>query len=114
MIIEKLSNSFNEETLKAVQAEYNRVFEEMKEKYSDKLIRWFGEKYTKSSDNVNIVMEKIMLLTKAHFEHELGRIYNPDEKDPVLLKRQDDVILCMLYATEVFLTKHNDNRKIVK
>ena len=114
MILEKLNNkNFNIEVLEGIQKEYNRIFDELKEKYSKKLVIWYNTKY-KPVEAADIVTEKIMLLAKAHFEHELSRVYNPKEEDPVLIKRQDDILLCMLYATEVFLTKHYNNQKIIK
>lgn len=88
-------------------AEHNKVFEEMREKYERMLLKHFNEEYKDVPNKIEfssmVVVEKIHLLVQRHFEKELARIYRADETDPVMIARQNDLIMDMLYATDLHL-----------
>jgi len=88
-------------------AEHNKVFEEMREKYERILLKHFNEEYKNVPNKIEfssmVVVEKINLLVQRHFEKELSRIYRSDETDPVMIARQNDLIMDMLYATDLHL-----------
>lgn len=88
-------------------AEHNKVFEEMREKYERMLLKHFNEEYKDVPNKIEfssmVVVEKIHLLVQRHFEKELSRIYRADETDPVMIARQNDLIMDMLYATDLHL-----------
>ena len=110
-MMEKIKK-LDEEMFKKTTEEHDRIFNELKDKFSADLLKWANNKVSDKIDAVNLASEKILYLTKVHFEHELAKMYDPDEKDEILLKRQDDLMNCMLYATDMYLTKHSENRKI--
>lgn len=93
--------------------EYDRIMEELREKYQVSLLKHYNKIYN-SSETPKIVLEKIMYLAKLRFEKDLARIYKSDESDTTMLERQNDLILCMLYATEMYLTAHDQNRSFRK
>lgn len=88
-------------------AEHNKVFEEMREKYERMLLKHFNEEYKDVPNKIEfasmVVVEKIHLLVQRHFEKELTRIYRSDETDPIMIARQNDLIMDMLYATDLHL-----------
>lgn len=88
-------------------AEHNKVFEEMREKYERMLLKHFNEEYKDVPNKIEfssmVVVEKMHLLVQRHFEKELARIYRADETDPVMIARQNDLIMDMLYATDLHL-----------
>ena len=109
----KLIESLKGVDLEPITKEYDRVMEELREKYQVSLLKHFNQKYS-PSETPKIVLEKIMYLAKLRFEKDLARIYKADESDTTMLERQNDLILCMLYATEMYLTAHDQNRSFRK
>lgn len=93
--------------------EYDRIMEELREKYQVSLLIHFNKQYS-PSETAKIVLEKIMYLAKLRFEKDLAKIYKSDESDATMLERQNDLIMCMLYATEMYMTTHEQNRSFRK
>lgn len=109
----KIIESLKGINLEPITKEYDRVMEELREKYQVSLLKHYNSIYS-VEDTPKIVLEKIMYLAKLRFEKDLARIYRSDESDTTMLDRQNDLILCMLYATEMYLTAHEQNRSFRK
>lgn len=109
IIFEKIS--LPAEKMEEIIKEYDRIFNDVLDQYGKRLIAYYGSKNRFSAkETADIVSEKVAMLTKIRFEHELTRIYDPYETDQCLIRRQEDLIYNMLYATESFLSLRRSNK----
>ena len=67
-----------------------------------------------AKETADIVSEKIALLVKIRFEHDLRKIYDPYETDQRLVERQEDLMYDMLYATETYMDLNRSNKINIK
>lgn len=95
--------------------DYDRVSNEVMEKHGKRLICYYNSlgKYS-AKETTDIVGEKIALLTKIRFEHDLANIYDPYETDQSLVERQEDLMYEMLYATETYMELRRANKINIK
>lgn len=103
-----LTKKINEDSIK----EFDRVMADVRAKHERSLLEFFNKKFGDSKKSVNVSLEKLTYLCKLRFEKELAKIYDPDESDPDMIARQDELIECMLYATEMYLSIVAKNRKL--
>ena len=93
--------------------DYKRVSNEVMEQYGNQLFDYYNAKYS-AKETINIVSEKIAMLTKIRFEHDFRNIYDPCEMDQILVKRQEDLMYDMLYATETYVGLRHSNKRNIK
>lgn len=95
--------------------DYDRVADEVMEKHGKRLITYYNsmKKYS-AKETADIVGEKIAMLTKIRFEHDLASIYDPYEMDRSLVERQEDLMYDMLYATETYMDLRRANKINIK
>ena len=95
--------------------DYKRIFDEITEKHSKQLIVYYNSlnKYS-YKETCDIVCEKIAMLTKIRFEHDLRKIYDPYETDQILVERQEELMYDMLYATEQYMELRHFNKTNIK
>lgn len=95
--------------------DYDRVSNEVMEKHGKRLIAYYNsmKKYS-AKETADIVGEKIAMLTKIRFEHDLANIYDPYETDQSLVERQEDLMYDMLYATETYMDLRHKNKLNIK
>ena len=81
------------EKMEEIIGDYNRVSNEIMEQHGKQLIAYYKSlnKYS-TKEIVDITGEKIALLTKIRFEHDLRDIYDACETDPILVERQEDLM----------------------
>ena len=103
------------EKMEEIIEDYNRVYDDVMEKHSKQLIVYFNSlnKYS-VKEITDIISEKIAMLTKIRFEHDLKIIYDPYETDQILVERQEELMYDMLYATEVYMDLRNSNKTNIK
>lgn len=112
--------TFNKITLpiqkmKEIIKDYDRVSDEVMEKHGKRLISYYNSKKLYSAkETTDIVGEKIAMLTKIRFEHDLANIYDPYETDQSLVERQEDLMYDMLYATETYMDLRRANKINIK
>lgn len=95
--------------------DYNRVFDEVMEQHGKRLIDYYNSKRMYSAKEIaDIVGEKVAMLTKIRFEHDLTDIYDPYETDQSLVERQEDLMYDMLYATETYMDQRRANKINIK
>ena len=101
--------------MKEIIKDYDRVSNEVMEKHGKRLICYYNSlgKYS-AKETADIVGEKIALLTKIRFEHDLANIYDPYETDQSLVERQEDLMYDMLYATETYMDLRHKNKLDIK
>lgn len=92
--------------------EFDRIMDDVRAKHERSLLEFFNKKFGDSKRSVNVSLEKLTYLCKLRFEKELAKIYDPDESDSDMIARQDELIDCMLYATEMYLSIVAKNRKL--
>lgn len=103
------------EKMEEIIGDYERVSNEVMEKYGKQLISYYNSKNIYSAkETADIVSEKIALLVKIRFEHDLGKIYDPYETDQRLVERQEDLMYDMLYATETYMDLNRSNKINIK
>ena len=95
--------------------DYNRVSNEIMEKYGKQLISYYNsmKKYS-SNETVDIVSEKIAMLTKIRFEHDLRDIYDSYKIDQKIVERQEYLMYCILYAMETYMNLRHSNKINIK
>ena len=95
--------------------DYKRIFDEIMEKYGKQLIDYYNSlnKYS-YKETADIVREKISMLVKIRFEHDLRKIYDPYETDQILVERQEELMYDMLYATEQYMELRHSNKNNIK
>ena len=103
------------EKMEEIIKDYNRVSNEIMEKYGKQLMSYYNsmKKYS-SNETVDIVGEKIAMLTKIRFEHDLRDIYDSYEIDQRLVERQEYLMYCILYATETYMNLRHSNKINIK
>jgi len=103
------------EKMEEIIKDYNRVFSVVMEKHGKRLIDYYTSlnKYS-SKEIVDIIDEKIAMLTKNRFEHDLRLVYDPYETDQRLVERQEDLMYDMLYATETYMDLRHKNKLNIK
>ena len=108
-------NSLPIQNMEEIIRDYNRVSDEVMEKHGKQLIAYYNslKKYS-AKEIADIVSEKISMLTKIRFEHDLSNIYDPYETDQILVKRQEDLMYDMLYATETYMDLRRLNKLNIK
>ena len=112
--------TFNKMSLPVIKMEeiikdYNRVYDEIAEKHGKQLIAYYSSLNKYSVNEVtDIVGEKIAMLTKIRFEHDLSKIYDPYEIDHIFVERQEDLMYDMLYATETYMDLRRANKINIK
>lgn len=95
--------------------DYDRVSNDVMEQHGKRLIDYYNSKRMYSAkETADIVGEKIALLTKIRFEHDLRDIYDPYETDQSLVERQEDLMYDMLYATETYMDLRRANKINIK
>lgn len=103
------------EKMEEIIGDYERVSNEVMEKYGKQLIDYYNSKNIYSAkETADIVSEKIALLVKIRFEHDLRKIYDPYETDQRLVERQEDLMYDMLYATETYMDLNRSNKINIK
>ena len=107
--------SLPNEKMEEIIGDYNRVYDNVMEKHGKQLITYYNSlnKYS-AKETTDIVGEKIAMLTKIRFEHDLKIIYDPYETDQILVERQEELMYDMLYATEVYMDLRNSNKTNIK
>ena len=107
--------SLPNEKMEEIIGDYNRVYDNVMEKHGKQLITYYNSlnKYS-AKETTDIIGEKIAMLTKIRFEHDLRNIYNPYEKDQILIERQKDLMYEMLYATETYMELRFSNKINIK
>lgn len=99
------------EKMEEIIKDYDRVFDEVMEQHGKRLFDYYNSKRMYSAkETADIVGEKVAMLTKIRFEHDLVAIYDPYETDQSLIERQEDLMYDMLYATESFLSLRHSNK----
>lgn len=95
--------------------DYNRVYGELMEKHGNQLIAYYNSlnKYS-IKEITDIVSEKISMLTKIRFEHDLSKIYDPYEMDDIFVERQEELMYDMLFATEAYMDLRRLNKINIK
>ena len=103
------------EKMEEIIGDYNRVYDDVMEKHSKQLIAYYNSlgKYS-SKETTDIIGEKIAMLTKIRFEHNLRDIYDPYETDQILVERQEELMYDMLYATETYMDLRRANKINIK
>ena len=103
------------EKMEEIIGDYNRVYDDVMEKHSKQLITYYNSlnKYS-AKETVDIIGEKIAMLTKIRFEHDLRDIYDPYETDQILVERQEELMYDMLYATETYMDLRHSNKLNIK
>ena len=103
------------EKMEEIIGDYNRVYDDVMEKHSKQLITYYNSlnKYS-AKEIVDIIGEKIAMLTKIRFEHDLRDIYDPYETDQILVERQEELMYDMLYATETYMDLRRANKINIK
>ena len=103
------------EKMEEIIRDYNRVSDEVMEKHGERLICYYNSMGKYSTKEVtDIVGEKIAMLTKIRFEHDLSKIYDPYEMDNIFVERQEDLMYDMLYATEMYMNLRRLNKINIK
>ena len=103
------------EKMEEIIGDYERVSNEVMEKYGKQLIDYYNSKNIYSAkETADIVSEKIAWLVKIRFEHDLRKIYDPYETDQRLVERQEDLMYDMLYATETYMDLNRSNKINIK
>ena len=103
------------EKMEEIVVDYKRVYDEVMEKYGKQLFAYYNSINNYSVKEItDIVGEKIAMLTKIRFEHDLKDIYDPSEKDQILVERQEDLMYDMLYATETYMDLRHSNKLNIK
>ena len=112
--------TFNKMSLPVIKMEeiikdYNRVYDDVMEKHGKQLIAYYSSLNKYSVKEVtDIIGEKIAMLTKIRFEHDLSKIYDPYEMDHIFVERQEDLMYDMLYATETYIDLRRANKINIK
>lgn len=103
------------EKMEEIIKDYNRVSDEIIEKYGKQLISYYNsmKKYS-SNETVDIVSEKISMLTKIRFEHDLRDIYDSYKIDQQIVERQEYLMYCILYAMETYMNLRHSNKINIK
>ena len=103
------------EKMEEIVGDYNRVYDDVMEKHGKQLIDYYNSlnKYS-VEETTNIVGEKIAMLIKIRFEHDLSNIYDPYETDQILVERQEELMYDMLYATETYMDLRRLNKINIK
>ena len=103
------------EKMEEIIGDYNRVYDDVMKKHGKQLITYYNSlnKYS-AKETADIINEKIAMLTKIRFEHDLRDIYDPYETDQILVKRQEDLMYDMLYATETYMNLKHLNKINIK
>ena len=103
------------EKMEEIINDYNRVSDEIIEKYGKQLISYYNsmKKYS-SNETVDIVSEKIAMLTKIRFEHDLRDIYDSYKIDQKIIERQEYLMYCILYAMETYMNLRHSNKINIK
>lgn len=103
------------EKMEEIIKDYNRVFDEVMEQHGKRLIDYYNSKRMYSAKEIaNIAGEKVAMITKIRFEHDLADIYDPYETDQSLVERQEDLMYDMLYATETYMDQRRANKINIK
>lgn len=103
------------EKMEEIIKDYDRVFDEVMEQHGKRLIDYYNSKRMYSAkETADIVGEKVAMLTKIRFEHDLADIYDPYETDQSLVERQEDLMYDMLYATETYMDQRRANKINIK
>ena len=103
------------EKMEEIIGDYNRVYDEVTEKHGKRLIAYYNSlsKYS-AKETADIIGEKIAMLIKIRFEHDLRDIYDPYETDQILVERQEELMYDMLYATETYMDLRRLNKINIK
>ena len=103
------------EKMEEIIGDYNRVYDDVMEEHGKQLITYYNSlnKYS-AKETADIIGEKIAMLTKIRFEHDLRNVYDPYETDKILVKRQEDLMYDMLYATETYMDLRRLNKINIK
>ena len=108
-------NLLSAEKMEEIIKDYKRVYNTVMEEHGTRLITYYNSvKKFSSKEIADIVGEKVAMLTKIRFEHDLRNIYNPYEKDQILIERQKDLMYEMLYATETYMELRFSNKINIK
>ena len=108
-------NLLSVERMEEIIKDYKRVYNMVMEEHGTRLIAYYNSvKKFSTKEIADIVGEKIALLVKIRFEHDLRNIYNPYEKDQILIERQKDLMYEMLYATEAYMELRFSNKINIK
>ena len=108
-------NLLSVEKMEEIIKDYKRVYNTVMEEHGTRLILYYNSvKKFSAKEIADIVGEKIAMLTKIRFEHDLRNIYNPYEKDQILIERQKDLMYEMLYATETYMELRFSNKINIK
>ena len=102
------------EKMEEIIGDYERVSNEVMEKYGKQLSAYYNSKNYSAKETTDIVSEKIALLVKIRFEHDLRKIYDPYETDQRLVERQVDLMYYMLFATETYMDLNRSNKINIK
>ena len=103
------------EKMEEIVVDYKRVYDEVMEKYGKQLFAYYNSINNYSVKEItDIVGEKIAMLTKIRFEHDLSKIYDPYEMDHIFVERQEDLMYDMLYATETYMDLRRANKINIK
>lgn len=108
-------NLLSVEKMEEIIKDYKRVYNTVMVEHCTRLILYYNSvKKFSAKEIADIVGEKIAMLTKIRFEHDLRNIYNPYEKDQILIERQKDLMYEMLYATETYMELRFSNKINIK
>ena len=103
------------EKMEEIIGDYNRIYDDVMEKHGKQLIAYYNSLNKYSVKEVtDIVSEKISMLTKIRFEHDLSKIYDPYEMDNIFIERQEELMYDMLYATETYMDLRRLNKINIK